>query len=464
MSLPIGTRIGPYVVTAPLGAGGMGEVFRARDTRLDRDVALKILPAEFASDPERLMRFEREAKTLAALNHPNIAAIHGIEDTRRDDGTVSRALIMELVDGEDLSQRLARGPISIEDALPIARQIALALEAAHEQGIVHRDLKPANVKVRPDGTVKVLDFGLAKGGVATGASGADLANSPTITSPATMQGTILGTAAYMAPEQARGQVVDRRADIWAFGCVLYEMLTGRRAFGGASVTDVLAAVLKSDPDWRALPADTPGAVRRVLRRCLTRDRAERVQHIGDARLDLVAGPEPDAIAPATVRAVGPSRAMTASGWVVALAALAFGLWSVSGRNASHVTRPAYEFSVLPPTGSTNPPVISPDGRHLAYQASNRIWLRSLDRAEARPLDGTEAGAVPSGRPTAASSDSSPARRSSGSISREAVRRMSRRCRKAGRWPPGRPRAASWSRSRRVRGTRGGTCSSPGPRR
>ena len=205
MSLPIGTRIGPYVVTAPLGAGGMGEVFRARDTRLDRDVALKILPAGFASDPERLVRFEREAKTLAALNHPNIAAIHGIEDTRRDDGTVSRALIMELVDGEDLSQRLARGPLSIEDALPIARQIALALEAAHEQGVVHRDLKPANVTVKPDGTVKVLDFGLARGGVATGASGADLANSPTTTSPATMQGTILGTAAYMAPEQARGQ-------------------------------------------------------------------------------------------------------------------------------------------------------------------------------------------------------------------------------------------------------------------
>ena len=394
MSLPIGTRIGPYEVTASLGAGGMGEVFRARDTRLDRDVALKILPAGFASDPERLVRFEREAKTLAALNHPNIAAIHGIEDTRRDDGTVSRALIMELVDGEDLSQRLARGRISIEEALPIARQIALALEAAHEQGIVHRDLKPANVKVKPDGTVKVLDFGLAKGGVATGAPGADLANSPTITSPATMQGTILGTAAYMAPEQARGKVVDRRADIWAFGCVLYEMLTGRRPFDGSSVTDVLAAVLKSDPDWRALPADTPGAVRRVLRRCLTRDRGERLQHIGDARLELLAGPEPDAIAPATVRAVGPSRAMAASGWVVALAAIAFGLWSVSGRNASPVTRPPYEFSVLQPTGSADAPVISPDGRHLAYRASNRIWLRSLDRTEVRPLDGTEGGRSP----------------------------------------------------------------------
>ena len=305
MSLPIGTRIGPYEVTASLGAGGMGEVFRARDTRLDRDVALKILPAGFSSDPERLVRFEREAKTLAALNHPNIAAIHGIEDARRDDGTVSRALIMELVDGEDLSQRLARGPISIEEALPIARQIALALEAAHEQGIVHRDLKPANVRVKPDGTVKVLDFGLAKAGVATGAPGTDLMNSPTITSPMTMQGTILGTAAYMAPEQARGQVVDRRADIWAFGCVLYEMLTGHRPFDGSSVTDVLAAVVKSDPDWRALPADTPGAVRRVLRRCLTRDRGERLQHIGDARLELLAGPEPDAIAPATVRAVWP---------------------------------------------------------------------------------------------------------------------------------------------------------------
>ncbi len=228
-----GTRIGPYQIVGPLGAGGMGEVYRARDARLDRDVAIKILPALFSQDAERLARFDREAKTLASLNHPHIAHIHGIEDA-----SGSRALIMELVEGEDLSQRIARGAIPVADALPIARQIADALEAAHERGIVHRDLKPANIKVRDDGTVKVLDFGLAKALDPAAGSHPDLMNSPTITSPATQMGMILGTAAYMAPEQAKGGPVDKRADIWAFGAVLYEMLSGRRAFGRDDVEGV----------------------------------------------------------------------------------------------------------------------------------------------------------------------------------------------------------------------------------
>jgi len=368
MSLPIGTRVGPYEVTASLGAGGMGEVFRARDTRLDRDVALKILPAEFSSDPERLARFEREAKTLAALNHPNSAAIHGIEEARHEPGPGGgRALIMELVEGDDLSQRLARGPIPLDEALPIARQIALALEAAHEQGIVHRDLKPANVKVRPDGTVKVLDFGLAKADV--------------------------GTAAYMAPEQARGQAVDRRADIWAFGCVLFEMVTGRRPFDGPTVTDVLAAVVKSDPDWSALPAETPGTVRRVLRRCLTRDRGERLQHIGDARLELTMIEVETPASPSSASR-GSGRSVMLSGWAAAFVATAAGLWAVRSQDVSPMTRPAYEFSLLQPTGAAKRPTISPDGRHLAYEASNRIWLRTLDRADAQPLEGTEDGRSP----------------------------------------------------------------------
>jgi serine/threonine protein kinase len=257
MSLGAGTRVGPYEIQALLGAGGMGEVYRARDTKLGRDVALKILPDSFAGDSEPLARFEREARTLASLNHPHIAHLHGFEEAGP-----TRALVMELVDGEDLAQRLRHGPIPLDEALAIAKQIAEALEAAHEQGIVHRDLKPANIKVREDGTVKVLDFGLAKAldkGSGTGDQGSaddanQLLNSPTITSPAmTMRGMILGTAAYMAPEQAKGKPVDKRADIWAFGCVLYEMLTGRRAFSGDDVSDTLASVLKANVDWTVVP-------------------------------------------------------------------------------------------------------------------------------------------------------------------------------------------------------------------
>ena len=282
MSLTPGTRIAVYEIVAPIGAGGMGEVYRARDTRLHRDVAIKVLPDLFARDPERLARFEREARTLAAVNHPHIAQVYGVEGS---------ALVMEFIDGEDLSQRLAReGAIPLDEVVPIAIQIAEAVAAAHEQGIIHRDLKPATVKVREDGTVKVLDFGLAKAlapaEVRTGAP--SIENSPTITSPFQMSqlGVVLGTAAYMAPEQAKGKAIDKRVDIWAFGCVLFEMLTGRKPFDGDDVTDVLAAIVRGEPDWTRLPPDTPPAVRTLLRRCLEKDRRERLPDIGAARLEL----------------------------------------------------------------------------------------------------------------------------------------------------------------------------------
>src|SRR5688572_3379968 len=281
MPLTAGTRIGGYEIGSAIGAGGMGEVYRARDTRLDRDVAIKILPEPFASDPERVARFEREAKTLAALSHPNIAIVHGVEDVNG-----SRALVMELVHGPTLADRIAAGRIGLDDAVDIARQVAAALEAAHSQGIVHRDLKPANVKIRDEGTVKVLDFGLAKALSPAAASGSGLTMSPTLSLQATNAGVILGTAAYMAPEQARGRAVDTRADIWAFGVVLFEMLAGQRPFDGESISDTLASILKSEPQWSALPSDVPPSVVRVLRRCLQKDPQKRLQHIGDARLEL----------------------------------------------------------------------------------------------------------------------------------------------------------------------------------
>jgi len=281
LTLTPGTRLGVYEVAAQIGEGGMGQVYRARDTKLDRDVAIKILPEALAHATDRLARFQREAKTLASLNHPNIAIIYGLEQA----GDV-HALVMELVEGDDLSQRIARGAIPIDDALPIAKQIAEALEAAHEQGIIHRDLKPANIKVRPDGTVKVLDFGLAKAIDPVGKT-PNVSQSPTITTPAMSQaGMILGTAAYMAPEQARGKPVDKRADIWAFGCVLYEILTGQRAVPGGDVADTLAAVLRAEPDFARLPADTPQSIRRLLRRCLEKDPKRRLSDAADARLEI----------------------------------------------------------------------------------------------------------------------------------------------------------------------------------
>ena len=294
-----GQRLGAYEIVAQLGAGGMGEVYRARDSRLKRDVAIKVLPADVAGDRERLARFQREAEVLASLNHPHIAHVYGIEDG---------ALVMELVEGDDLSQLIARGPIPIDEALSIAKQIAEALEAAHEAGIVHRDLKPGNVKVTHDGTVKVLDFGLAKPQDLNTSGPQGLSNSPTMTSPAmTMRGVILGTAAYMAPEQAKGKPVDRRADIWAFGCVLYEMLTAKRAFNGEDATDTIAEVLKSNVDWLALPENTPASIRVLLRRCLEKDPRKRAPHISIGRLAI------DDASTATgelVRAAEPSRGLT----------------------------------------------------------------------------------------------------------------------------------------------------------
>jgi len=294
MPLTPGTRIGSFEVISALGAGGMGEVYRARDTRLDREVALKVLPDAFTSDPERLARFEREAKVLASLNHPNIAQVYGFEGT---------AIAMELVEGPTLDEIIngtapgeapqpGRAPqgVPLERALAIARQIATALEAAHDQGIVHRDLKPANVKVREDGTVKVLDFGLAKAFAADAeAAASGVSNSPTLTARSTQLGMILGTAAYMAPEQAKGRAVDRRADVWAFGAVLFEMLSGRRAFEGDDVSEVLASVLKSDPEWIALPADIPAPVRKLIQRCLVKDPKRRLRDVAEGLLQMDEG-------------------------------------------------------------------------------------------------------------------------------------------------------------------------------
>src|SRR6516164_3074499 len=258
MTLAPGTRVGAYEIVALIGSGGMGEVYLAKDTKLGRDIALKILPASFTNDPERVARFRREAQVLASLNHPHIGAIYGLEEVN---GT--QFLVLELVDGESLDKRIARGPIPVDEALDIAKQIAEALEAAHEKGIIHRDLKPANIALTKDGSVKVLDFGLAKAVETTSGASFDAMNSPTITSPAMMTGVgvILGTAAYVSPEQAAGKAVDKRSDMWAFGCVLYEMITGKRAFEGEDVSDTLAAVLRSDPDWQALPGTMPPAIR-----------------------------------------------------------------------------------------------------------------------------------------------------------------------------------------------------------
>ena len=360
-----GTRIGPYEIVAPIGAGGMGEVYRARDMRLKRDVALKVLPDALAGDRERLVRFQREAEVLASLNHPHIAHIHGLEESG---GTI--ALVMELVEGEDLAQRIARGAIPVDDALPMALQLADALDAAHEQGIVHRDLKPANIKLRADGAVKVLDFGLAKAMGAAGTPGgsADPVNSPTITSPMTQTGMILGTAAYMSPEQARGRAVDRRADIWAFGCVLYEMLTGTRAFEGDTVTDVLAAVVKTEPDWDALPADVPRAVRAALRRCLVKDPKQRLRDIADARLELVE-PEMAPAAAGTAPARGASSRrvvfLTLATAVALAAGVAGGVAWRAGRDAGPVKWTGVR---LGGPAIAMQPRVSPDGQLLAFQA------------------------------------------------------------------------------------------------
>jgi serine/threonine-protein kinase len=396
-----GTKVGPYEILSALGAGGMGEVYRARDTKLGRDVALKSLPQAFTNDPERMARFSREAQVLASLNNPNIAAIYGLEESA---GT--RALVMELVEGPTLAERIAKGPIPLEEALPIAKQIAEALEYAHERGIIHRDLKPANIKVTADGTVKVLDFGLAKA-LAEDSVSPDISNSPTISVAATKAGYILGTAAYMSPEQARGKAADRRADIWASGCVLYEMLAGKKAFAGETISDILAAVIRGEPDWSLLPAATPQGIRTVLRRSLEKDPRRRLQAIGEARFaveEQISG----AAAASESSVIGTREAPASAGlrvlpWALAgvLAAIAagsvWGLWRAPRPASKAVT----QFSVqLPSTQALkldNEPALalSVDGSRLVYVATvdgqPQLMLRSLNHLDAVPIPGTTDG-------------------------------------------------------------------------
>ena len=387
MRLATGTRFGPYEIVVPIGAGGMGEVYRARDTKLNRDVAFKVLPDLFANDSDRLARFQREAQVLASLNHPNIAHIHGLEDW----GGV-HALVMELVEGEDLAQRLGRGAIAVDEALAIARQVAEALEAAHEHGIIHRDLKPANIKLRPDGTVKVLDFGLAKAMEPVGTV-SNASHSPTITTPAMMTGVgvILGTAAYMSPEQARGRVVDKRVDIWAYGCVLFEMLTGQRAFEGESISDVLASVLKTEPNWQALPAVTPAALRRLVGRCLEKDPRRRLQAIGEARVlveDLLTGaPEPitGSAAPSNTRSWSRLAFAGVAAVAIGAAVAVTGSWRARPV-APRVTRTniaAVGPAALTINGLDRDLVISPDGSRIVYVGNNgtQLFVRALDALE-----------------------------------------------------------------------------------
>ncbi|MEE9264628.1 MAG: protein kinase [Vicinamibacteria bacterium] len=402
MRLVSGSLLGPYEILSPIGAGGMGEVYRARDTKLGRDVAIKVLPSEVAETPERLARFRREAHLLASLNHPHIASIYGIEEIEE-----RPFLVLELVEGEDLSERLRRGVLPVDEALDVARQVAEALEEAHEKGIVHRDLKPANIKVTPDGEVKVLDFGLAKAyaGDTTDGSASDLSHSPTLAREGTAAGVIMGTAAYMSPEQARGKQVDKRADNWAFGCVLYEMLAGKKLFTGETVSDILAAVLKSDADWESLPASTPTTIRLLLRRCLDRDRKHRLQAMGEARIaieDYLADPDAASVLPSAPAASStPRRRALPWAMVGALAVLSGVLWSSLETPRSDTT---VRLSItLPPTvrlGSAQQLLVavSPDAERFVYVASSgktsQLYVRELDAFEAKPLPQTEGAQNP----------------------------------------------------------------------
>ncbi|HMD96540.1 MAG TPA: protein kinase [Terriglobia bacterium] len=457
MPLTIGTKLGPYEIVAPLGAGGMGEVYRARDSKLGREVALKVVPQAFAADAERMARFQREAQVLASLNHPNIAAIYGLEDSGG-----ARALVMELVEGPTLAERIAekepltrsrtagppspsgrgensqklrppspsgRGaggegsrpsPLPLDESLHIARQIAEAFEYAHERGIVHRDLKPANVKVTPEGAVKVLDFGLAKALESERPTG-NISNSPTLTAAATQAGIILGTAAYMPPEQAKGKPVDRRADIWAFGCVLYEMLTGKRTFDGETTSDVLAAVIMKEPDWKALAADTPAGIQKLLRRCLAKDAKQRLQAIGEARIaieETLSGKDSVASVPALERSEGSLPAEAAMGtirsaqgqasplepplwrralpWSVAAVAVVVAAFATVAAYRGHSTAgQTGELRLeIVTAGSSDDVTLSPDGRQLVSSGMNDgdpLSLRPLDSEVPKPLPGTESG-------------------------------------------------------------------------
>ena len=405
MRLGAGTKLGPYEIVAPLGSGGMGEVYRARDARLGRDVAIKALPEAFASDPERLARFEREARLLASLSHPNVGAIHGLEEA---DG--HRYLVLEFVEGETLGRRLARGPLPLDETLEVCRQIAAALEAAHENGIIHRDLKPGNVMLTPSGAVKVLDFGLAKGGSGSAASSdPSLSASPTMTYSATGAGVILGTAAYMSPEQARGKAVDKRTDIWSFGCVLFECLAGRQAFEGETVSDLIARILEREPDLGALPPSTPSRLRELLRRCLEKDAKRRLRDIGDARIEIEdvlavrSSGSARAAAGATASRPRSAAALAAFGIAVALVTAAIVLIVPRALHRAPDVHPT-RFAVLAPEGVTlaadgAESAISPDGRMLAYIAVDssgtaNVWVRPLESLAAHVVPGTDNADLP----------------------------------------------------------------------
>ena len=393
----VGKRLGHYDVRSLAGAGGMGQVYRARDSRLGRDVALKVLPPEWTTDPDRLARLEREARLLASLNHPNIATIHGLEDT-----AAIRVVVLEYIEGDTLADRIGDRPLPPAEALSIARQVKDALEAAHEKNIVHRDLKPANIKITPTGLVKVLDFGLATLEPALAGGLLDNSQTPTVMTRGTREGVIAGTAAYMSPEQARGLAIDKRTDIWAFGCVLYEMLAGRAAFARATLTDTLAAVVEGEPDWNGLPRDTPRGVERLLRQCLEKDHRKRLRDIGDAWIVL------EAEAPAPMRRSDWTTRFWGLGWITAAfgAAAAAWLWL----NPAPVERPTRFSSLLAPEGSEYNfvgvgsfaalPTLSPDGKRMVFGArspdgnATQLWVRSLDSPTAQPLPGTEAASFP----------------------------------------------------------------------
>ena len=402
MALEPGTKLAEYEILDPIGAGGMGEVYRARDTKLGREVAIKVLPEAFAENEERLARFEREARLLASLNHPNIATLYGFEQSNG-----VQFLVMELADGETLAERLRLGPMPVEDALPIFKQIAEAVEAAHEKGIIHRDLKPANIKVSSEGKVKVLDFGLAKTMSADPVK-SEVSESPTITRDATATGVILGTAAYMSPEQARGKTVDKRTDIWAFGCCLYEALTGRMVFQGDTLSDTIAGILERDPNWKALPESTTPGVRVVLRRCLQKDANRRLHDIADARIEmeeaLTEPPEPRA---REARPEAPKKMwLFAVVGALLLGTLAGGLFRARVDPSPAVThlrmglRPA---TMLQSDTSYGRPrltafALSPDGREIVFSGTtgeqSMLYRRQLDRAEATPIAGTEDAVAP----------------------------------------------------------------------
>ena len=392
MALQPGTTLGSYTVTAKIGAGGMGEVYRARDNKLDRDVALKVLPQAFTDDPDRLARFEREAKVLASLNHPNIGHIYGLEEAEGQ-----KALVLELVEGPTLADRISQGPIPVDEALPIAKQIAEALEEAHEASVIHRDLKPANIKVRDDGTVKVLDFGLAKA-LQPDASDPSLSQSPTIslTAAATQMGMVIGTAAYMAPEPAKGKVVDKRADVWAFGAVLYEMLTGARPFAGDDMSETLARVIDREPGWAALPDTVPPVLNNFLRRCLQKNPKQRIRDIGDVSLAMEGvfeTPAPAPSAPMAVEAEPQSRLPMIVAVVVSAIIAGVAVWNLKPESlpATGVNRFSHVLTADEVITDRDRQVVafSPDGSRLVYSANEQLYLRMMSALESNPISGTD---------------------------------------------------------------------------